>query len=445
MKTLPDLESSRALISPAEAMPPDRLRTLQDERLRAVVRRAYETVEVYRRKWDAAGVSPEDIHGVDDLPRLPFITKDDFREAYPFGMFSAPLSEIVEIHASSGTTGKPTVVGYTRADIEIWGEVMGRTLAAGGVTSDDIIQNSYGYGLFTGGLGAHYGAARIGAAVVPTSAGNTKRQLQVMEDFGTTALCCTPSYAIVLGETGREMGMDFESLPLRVGFHGAEPWSESMRQEIEKSLCIRALDIYGLSEVIGPGVAYECLAQSGLHIAEDHFYPEIINPTTLEYVPEGAHGELVFTTLTKTGLPLIRYRTRDITQIIPGTCECGRTLRRMAKVSGRTDDMLIIRGVNVFPSQIEQVLGAVEGTEPHYQLVIDRQPGRLDEVELWVEVSEDVISDEVRRMEALEMKILRELESVLGLSIKVRLVEPKSIARSEGKAKRIVDKRELGI
>ncbi len=445
MKTLPDLDQGQTALVPTETLPPDKLRNLQDERLRAVVKRAYETVETYRRKWDEAGVRPEDIAGVDDLPKLPFLVKDDFREAYPFGMFSAPMKDIVEIHASSGTTGKQTVVGYTASDIEIWSEVMGRTFAAGGVGPNDILQNSYGYGLFTGGLGAHYGAFRVGASVIPTSAGNTKRQLQVMQDFGSTAICCTPSYAIVLGETGREMGIDFDELPVRVGFFGAEPWSESMCHQIEDSLRIRALDIYGLSEVIGPGVAYECLAQDGLHVSEDHFYPEIINPTTLEHVPDGAHGELVFTTLTKTGLPLIRYRTRDITYLHTGECPCGRTIRRMAKVSGRTDDMLIIRGVNVFPSQIEQVLGAVKGTEPHYQLVIDRAPGRLDEVELWVEVSEDVISDEVRRMESLEHRIVRELESVLGLSIKVRLVEPKSIARSEGKAKRVVDRRDLGI
>ncbi len=428
-----------------ESLPPDRLRNLQDERLRAVVKRAYETVEIYRRKWDEAGVKADDIRGISDLWKLPFLEKDDFREAYPFGLFSAPLTEIIEIHASSGTTGKPTVVGYTRGDIEIWGEVMGRTFAAGGVGPNDILQNSYGYGLFTGGLGGHYGASKVGASVIPTSTGNTKRQLQIMRDFGTTAICCTPSYAILLGEAGRESGTNFEELPLRVGFCGAEPWSESMRGEIERSLCIRAVDIYGLSEVIGPGVAYECLAQQGLHIAEDHFFPEIINSQTLENVPDGMHGELVFTTLTKTGLPLIRYRTRDITKLHKGDCPCGRTLRRMAKISGRTDDMLIIRGVNVFPSQIEQVLGEVEGTEPHYQLVVDRQPGRMDDVELWVEVSESVVSDEVRHLEGLERKIAKELESVLGLGVKVRLVEPKSITRSEGKAKRVVDRRDLGL
>lgn len=427
-----------------EGLPVEKLRNLQDERLRAVVKRAYETVQTYRRKWDEAGVRLDQIRGVEDLHKLPFLEKEDFREAYPFGLFSAPLSEIVEIHASSGTTGKPTVVGYTRSDIEIWGEVMGRTFAAGGLGPNDILQNAYGYGLFTGGLGGHYGAAKVGASVIPMSAGNTKRQLQIMQDFGSTALCCTPSYAVVLGEAGKEMGMEFEALPLRVGFHGAEPWSESMRAEIERSLCITALDIYGLSEVIGPGVAYECLAQRGLHVAEDHFFPEVINPQTLEHVPDGSHGELVFTTLTKTGLPLIRYRTRDITKLFTGGCPCGRTLRRMSKISGRTDDMLIIRGVNVFPSQIEQVLGEVEGTEPHYQLVVDRQPGKMDDVELWVEVSGETVSDEVRHLEGLERKIGKEIESVLGLNVKVRLVEPKSIARSEGKAKRVVDRRDLG-
>ena len=410
-----------------------------------MVKRAYETVETYRRKWDEAGVKVDEIRGIGDLPMLPFLEKDDFREAYPFGLFSAPLTEIVEIHASSGTTGKPTVVGYTRGDIEIWGEVMGRTFAAGGVGTNDILQNAYGYGLFTGGLGGHYGASKVGASVIPMSTGNTRRQLQILQDFGTTAICCTPSYAILLGEAGREIGMNFEELPLRVGFFGAEPWSESMRAEIERLLVLEALDIYGLSEVIGPGVAYECLAQQGLHIAEDHFFPEIINPQTLEYVPDGTHGELVFTTLTKTGLPLIRYRTRDITKLHPGDCPCGRTLRRMAKISGRTDDMLIIRGVNVFPSQIEQVLGEVEETEPHYQLVVDREHGHMDNVELWVEVSESVVSDEVRHLEVLERKIGKELESVLGLSVKIRLVEPKSITRSEGKAKRVVDRRDLGL
>ena len=428
-----------------EGLPPERLRNLQDERLRAVVKRAYETVETYRRKWDEAGVKVDEIRGIGDLPMLPFLEKDDFREAYPFGLFSAPLTEIVEIHASSGTTGKPTVVGYTRGDIEIWGEVMGRTFAAGGVGTNDILQNAYGYGLFTGGLGGHYGASKVGASVIPMSTGNTRRQLQILQDFGTTAICCTPSYAILLGEAGREIGMNFEELPLRVGFFGAEPWSESMRAEIERLLVLEALDIYGLSEVIGPGVAYECLAQQGLHIAEDHFFPEIINPQTLEYVPDGTHGELVFTTLTKTGLPLIRYRTRDITKLHPGDCPCGRTLRRMAKISGRTDDILIIRGVNVFPSQIEQVLGEVEETEPHYQLVVDREHGHMDNVELWVEVSESVVSDEVRHLEVLERKIGKELESVLGLSVKIRLVEPKSITRSEGKAKRVVDRRDLGL
>ncbi len=425
-------------------LPREKLKALQDERLRAVVKRAYETVELYRNRWDEAGVKPSDIKGVDDLPLLPFLTKDDFRNAYPFGMLSAPMSEIIEIHASSGTTGRPTVVGYTRSDLEVWATVMGRTMAAGGVGEHDIVHNSYGYGLFTGGLGAHYGAKHAHATVVPMSAGNTKRQIQLMQDFGATAICCTPSYAVLLGETGEEMGVDFNELPLKVGFFGAEPWSESMRQQVERLLKIRALDIYGLTEVIGPGVAFECLDQKGLHINEDHFYPEIINPETGEYVPEGAHGELVFTALTKTGLPLIRYRTRDITKFEPDDCPCGRTLRRMAKIAGRTDDMLIIRGVNVFPTQIEQVLCEVEGTEPHYQLVVDRQPGKLDEVELWVEVSERVISDELKKLADLERRIRKELESALGLGINVRLVEPKSIARSEGKSKRIIDRRDLG-
>jgi len=442
VNSVADSKSVPPLVS-EETFPTDQLRELQDQRLCAAVKHAYDNVATYRRRWDEVGVGPTDIKGIEDLPKLPFVGKDDFRESYPYGMFAVPMSEIVEIHASSGTTGKATVVGYTQGDLKIWGEVMARTLVAGGVGKSDIVHNAYGYGLFTGGLGAHYGIATLGATAVPISAGNTKRQVQLLQDFGATAICCTPSYAVVLGEAAREMGIDMSKLPLRVGFHGAEPWSESMRAEIESLLSIKAMDIYGLCEVIGPGVAYECLCQSGLHIAEDHFFPEIINPATFEYVPAGSHGELVFTTLTKTGIPLIRYRTRDITKFRVGPCECGRTLRRMSKISGRTDDMLIIRGVNVFPSQIEQVLGEVEGTEPHYQLVVDRQPGRMDDVELWVEVSEEIISDEIKRMGDLERRIIKELESVLGLGIKLRLVEPKSIARSEGKAKRIIDKRDL--
>jgi phenylacetate-CoA ligase len=426
-----------------ECMDAGELRRLQGERLRAAAVRAYEGVPFYKRKFDEAGVTPDDIHSIDDLSKLPFTYKDDLRDNYPFGLFAVPLEQVVRIHASSGTTGKQTVVGYTRNDIDIWSEVMARTLGAGGTTKGDIVQNAYGYGLFTGGLGAHYGAERIGASVVPISGGNTKRQLQILEDFGSTVLCSTPSYAIFLGEAAAEQGIDVKKLPLRVGFFGAEPWTESMRHEIETKLSIDALDIYGLSEIIGPGVSYECMQKAGLHVNEDHFYPEIIDPTTGEQVPPGEKGELVFTCITKEALPLIRYRTRDITFFNPEPCPCGRTFRRMNRVLGRTDDMLIIRGVNVFPSQIETVLMEIEGTEPHYLIVVDREHGRMDEMEVWVEVSPSMISDEVRMLEALEKTIVRELEAALGISVKVKLVEPKSITRSEGKAKRVIDRRDL--
>jgi len=429
---------------PVEFMAPDQLRALQSERLRDLVGRVYEKVPRYRQKLDAAGVSPKDIEGIEDLSRLPFTSKDDLRETYPFGMFAVPMDEVVRIHASSGTTGKPTVVGYNRKDIDTWAEVMARTLAAGGAHAGDFLQNSYGYGLFTGGLGAHYGAERIGAAVIPTSGGQTKRQLQIMQDFGTTVLCCTPSYALVIGEAGRDMGIDFSRLPLRVGFFGAEPWSGSMRQEIEASLHCHALDIYGLSEIIGPGVGYECLDKSGLHINEDHFYPEIINPKTGETLPDGQMGELVFTTLTKEALPLLRYRTRDITRIIPEQCPCGRTVRRMERVSGRSDDMLIIRGVNVFPSQIEEVLVGIEETSPNYVLVVDRKPRGMDELEVQVEVSSKMFSDEMSKLESLSTRIGSEIENILGLRVGVRLVEPRMLERSMGKAKRVVDRRDLG-
>jgi phenylacetate-CoA ligase len=426
-----------------EFMERARLHALQSERLRELVERVHEKVPHYRQKLDVAGVKPADIKGLDDITRLPFTSKDDLRETYPFGMFAVPMQEVVRIHASSGTTGKSTVVGYTRSDVATWAEVMARTLGAGGTHSGDFVQNSYGYGLFTGGLGAHYGAELIGASVIPTSGGQTKRQLQIMQDFGTTVLCCTPSYALVIGEEGKEMGVNFADLPLRVGFFGAEPWSQSMRQEIEAALNCHALDIYGLSEIIGPGVGFECLEKSGLHVNEDHFYPEIINPETGEPVPDGELGELVFTTLTKEALPLFRYRTRDISRIIPGQCACGRTVRRIQRVTGRTDDMLIIRGVNVFPSQIEEILMRVEGTTPNYLLVVDRRPRGLDELEVQVEVSERVFSDEMSKLEALAERVRTEIDSTLGLRVAVRLVEPKSIERSAGKAKRVIDRRNL--
>jgi len=429
---------------PAECMAAQDLRRLQGERLSQTVRHAYDNVPAYRKKLDEAGVAPGDIASLDDLPKLPFTTKDDLRDNYPFDMFAVPMEQVVRIHASSGTTGKQTVVAYTRDDLDLWAEVIARTLAAGGVQARDLVQNSYGYGLFTGGLGLHYGAEKIGASVIPTSGGQTKRQIQIMQDFGSTALCCTPSYALVIAETMRDLGVDPAALPLRVGFFGAEPWSEQMRSDIEDQLQVDALDIYGLSEVIGPGVAYECLEKAGMHVCEDHFYPEIINPDTGQVLGPGERGELVFTSLTKQALPLLRYRTRDLTSLDDPPCPCGRTHRRMDHVTGRSDDMLIIRGVNVFPSQIEGVLMGIEGTSPHYLLVVDRKYGKLDQLEVWVEVSPDLFSDEMKRLEAVEAKVRAEIESVLGLSVRVKLVEPKSIPRSEGKAKRVVDRRDLG-
>ena len=428
---------------PAECMDLHRLRELQSERLRSIVAYCYQRIPTYRQKLDAVGLRPEQVRGIQDLHRVPFTVKSDLRDTYPFGMFAVPMDEVVRIHASSGTTGRQIVVGYTAADIDTWQQVIARTLAAAGTTYRDLVQVSYGYGLFTGGLGLHYGAERIGATVIPTSGGQTKRQLQVLQDFGTSVLCCTPSYALVIGEVGREMGVDFAHLPLRVGCFGAEPWSESMRREIEQKLCIDACDIYGLSEIIGPGVSYECLEKAGLHINEDHFLPEIINPETGEPVPDGELGELVITTLTKEALPMLRYRTRDLTRLHPEPCACGRTFRRMVRITGRSDDMLIIRGVNVFPSQIESVLMQIDGTTENYLLVVDRQPSKMDELEVWVEVSQEVFSDEMKRLEMLTKKVIEEIESVLGLSVRVKLVEPKTIARSEGKAKRVVDRREL--
>ncbi|MDK2810915.1 MAG: phenylacetate-CoA ligase [Petroclostridium sp.] len=425
-----------------ECMSRDEMRKLQSERLINTVRRIYHNVPFYRNKMQQAGLVPEDIRSVEDLRKLPFTYKQDLRDTYPYGLFATPLSEIVRIHASSGTTGKQTVVGYTRNDIATWSEVMARTLTAAGANKESFIQVAYGYGLFTGGLGVHYGAERIGASVIPISGGNTKRQVQIMKDFGTTILACTPSYALFLAETLEEMGISKEELKLKAGVFGAEPWTNNMRKEIESKLGIMAIDIYGLSEVIGPGVAYECACQNGLHISEDHFIPEIINPETGEVLPEGEKGELVFTTVTKEGLPLIRYRTRDISSLTYEKCDCGRTLVKMARVSGRTDDMLIIRGVNVFPSQIESVLLEIGETAPHYLLIVDRV-GTLDTLEVLVEMSDKLFSDEVKRLEELEKKIKNAIESTLGVTTKVRLVEPKTIERSEGKAKRVIDKRNL--
>jgi len=425
-----------------ECMSIPELRDLQLERLKEVCERTYHRIPFYYHTFRKAGVKPKDINSLEDLSRLPLTTKDDLRDNYPFGLFAVPPSDIVEIHTSSGTTGKPIVGGYTHRDIELWSEVMARCLTCSGTTKDDVVQNAYGYGLFTGGLGVHYGARRIGASVIPISGGNTKRQIMIMQDFGSTILTCTPSYTLFLAEVATEMGMTFERMSLKAGNFGAEPWSESMRVEIERKLKLLALDIYGLTEIIGPGVANECQVKEGLHIFEDHFLPEIIDPATGKSLPPGQAGELVITTLTKEAMPLIRYRTRDITALIPQACPCGRTMVRMKRIMGRTDDMLIIRGVNVFPSQIEAVLMQMEETEPHYQIVVDRV-GALDELEIQVEVNEGIFSDQIKRLEDIERKIEKEIESALGISVKVKLAEPKSIQRSEGKAKRVIDKRKL--
>jgi len=420
----------------------DGLEKLQLERLKGLIERVYRQVPFYRKRFEEAGLRPEDIRSLEDLPKIPFTTKADLRESYPFGLFAVPMDEIIRIHASTGTTGKPTVVGYTRKDIETWAEVMARTLVSAGAHRGDIVQVAYGYGLFTGGLGAHYGAERIGAAVVPVSTGNTKRQITLLQDFGTTVLCSTPSYALYLAEAAAERGVQVRDLPLRVGVFGAEPWTENLRREIEKKLHVSALDIYGLSEIIGPGVAAECEAKDGLHIMEDHFLPEIIDPDTGEPLGEDRTGELVITTLTKEGIPLLRYRVRDITRITRARCPCGRTTARMERVTGRSDDMLIIRGVNVFPSQIESVLLEIPEAAPHYLIYVDREKS-LDNLEIHVEVSEEMFSDEVKELARIEKRIKADVESVLGIAVRIKLVEPRSIARSEGKAVRVIDRRSL--
>lgn len=426
-----------------ETLPRPALEALQLKRLRNVLERVYANVPLYRASLDAAGSSPGDVRSLADLQRLPFTTKQDMRDSYPYALFSAPLEEIVRIHASSGTTGKPTVVGYTRHDIEVWTELMARALATAGAHRGDIIHNAYGYGLFTGGLGVHNGAERLGASVIPISGGNTKRQIMIMQDFGSTVLTCTPSYALFMAEEARAEGVDIRKLKLRVGIFGAEPWSAAMRSEIEEKLGLTALDIYGLSEIMGPGVAQECFeGKNGLHIWEDHFLPEIINPETGERLPEGEQGELVITTITKQGIPLIRYRTRDITSITYEPCVCGRTHARIARMSGRSDDMIIVRGVNVFPSQIESVLVGIEGVEPHYLLIVDRHDN-LDTLEVQVEVDERLFSDEVKVLQSLARRIEKEIKDMLGVTCKAKLVEPKTIQRSEGKSKRVIDNRKL--
>lgn len=425
-----------------ECMSRENLQELQLRRLKETVFRVYAFVPAYKAKMDEKGIKPDDINSLDDIKHLPFTTKQDLRDNYPFGLFAIPMSEVVRIHSSSGTTGKPTVVGYSKKDLEIWTELMARALFSAGASKRSVIQNAYGYGLFTGGLGVHYGAERVGASVIPSSGGNSKRQIMLMQDFGTTILTCTPSYALFMAEIMEEMGVNPGDLKLKSGLFGAEPWSENMRREIEMKLGINAFDIYGLSEIIGPGVAIECNNKKGLHIAEDHFIPEIIDPITHEVSPDGAQGELVITTITKEALPIIRYRTRDLTTLNRDQCSCGRTHVRMHKVLGRSDDMVIIRGVNVFPSMVESVLLNIPGVEPHYLLIVDRI-GNLDVLEVQVEVSEKIFSDEVRKLEDLGKLITRELESALGVSAKVRLVEPKTIERSEGKAKRVIDRRNI--
>jgi len=423
-------------------MDPAQMRQLQETRLCDLVKRLYSGSEFYRNRFQEQGILPEDITKLEDLAKLPFTVKQDLRDTYPYGMFAVPASQIVRIHASSGTTGKPIVVGYTKKDIGIWSEVMARAYTSAGINKHSVVQIAYGYGLFTGGLGAHYGAETVGASVIPISVGSTNKQVALMCDFGTTAIACTPSYALYIAETMREMGIDPKSTNLKTGLFGAEPWSEKMRDEIEKQLGISAHDIYGLSEIIGPGVACECEYKNGGHIYEDHFYPEIINPVTGEVLPIGEKGELVLTTLTKEGIPMVRYRTKDLTTLNREVCDCGRTLVRMGKILGRSDDMLIIRGINVFPSQVESVLLGLGATAPHYQLIVERE-GLLDTLTVLVEVTPEMFSDEIKQMENLERKIKAELTSVLSISAKVKLVAPKTIERSEGKAKRVIDKRKI--
>ena len=425
-----------------ETAPRYQMEALQSYRLSATVKRVYENVPHYRAKMDEAGIKPEDIKSLADLSKLPFTYKQDLRDTYPYGLFAVPAEEVVRIHASSGTTGKQIVVGYTQHDLDIWSDCTARALTAIGGSKSDFIHVSYGYGLFTGGLGIHYGVEKIGATVIPVSTGNTKRQIQVMKDFGSTILCCTPSYALYLGETLKEMGLTPDDLKLKAGFFGAEPWTEQMRKEIERNLGIKAYDIYGLSEISGPGVAFECPEQTGMHVNEDHFIVEIIDPDTGEVLPDGEEGEIVFTCITKEAFPLIRYRTRDISVLSHDQCSCGRTFVKMAKPRGRSDDMLIIRGVNVFPSQIESVLLDLGQTAPHYQLIVDRK-NNTDTFEILVEMSENMFSDSVKGLEEQEHRIQAAVESTLGIRAKVTLVEPKSIARSEGKAKRVIDKRQL--
>ncbi|NLO98805.1 MAG: phenylacetate--CoA ligase [Clostridiaceae bacterium] len=425
-----------------ETIDKESLRKIQSERLRETVKRVYENVPYYAEKMKKAGITPADIQSIDDLSKLPFTYKTDLRDNYPFGTFATPLKDVVRVHASSGTTGKQTVVGYTQKDIDSWSECVARCLISAGVTKDDIVHVAYGYGLFTGGLGLHYGAEFIGATVIPVSGGNTTRQVQLLKDFGATVLCCTPSYALYLADEMKAAGITKEDLKLRIGVFGAEPWSQEMRTQIENRLGLKAYDIYGLSEIMGPGVSMNCSCQEGLHIISDHFIAEIIDPETEEVLPEGSKGELVFTCITKEALPLIRYRTRDLSVLTHETCICGRTSTRMEKVTGRSDDMLIIRGVNVFPSQIESVLLKYSEVEPHYMIYVDRVDN-LDVMEIQIEMNPSIFSDQIKKIESIERKLRHEIESTLGISARIKLVEPNSIKRSEGKAKRVVDNRKI--
>ena len=425
-----------------ECMSREELRKLQSIRLKKVVERVYHNTTFYRKKMQEAGITPDDINSIEDIVKLPFTVKQDLRDNYPFGLMASPMSEIVRLHASSGTTGKPIVVGYTRGDLTVWSEAVARCLTAYGLSKNDIVQVSYGYGLFTGGLGAHSGTEHIGGTVIPMSSGNTQKQIQLMHDFGANALACTPSYALFLAETIHESGIPIEEFKLRVGAFGAEPWTENMRKELEEKLRIKAYDIYGLTEICGPGVGGECEYQEGTHLWEDHFFPEIVDPDTLLPVEPGQQGELVFTTLTKEGMPMIRYRTRDLTSLQYEPCRCGRTAVRMSRILGRSDDMLIIRGVNVFPSQVESVILELPEFEPYYLIIVDRVDN-IDTFQIQVELRQDYYSDEMNRMLALKKKISSHLHSVLGLQPDIKIVEPRSIERSQGKAKHVIDKRKL--
>jgi len=426
-----------------ECMAPAELKRVQSERLKKLAAYVYTNCKVYKDKFDSLGVTPDDIRSIDDIKKLPFTTKIDMRDNYPYGLFSANQKDVKEIHVSSGTTGNPTLVGYTRDDLKLWSEVMARSLACAGAEPGDTIQNAYGYGLFTGGLGVHYGGIEMGLRVIPMSSGQTQRQLKIMQDFKPKILTCTPSYALYMAEEAKELGIDPKKGNWKIGVFGAEPWTEKMRGEIEAAWNMLATDVYGLSEIIGPGVAQECPHKNGLHTYSDVFYPEIINADSGEPVAEGEDGELVITTLTKQAIPLIRYRTRDVVSICYGKCKCGRTSPRISKIKGRTDDMIVVRGINVFPSQIEHVLLGIDGTEPYYQIIVDRQQHQLDEVEVLVEVNSKMFSDEVKKLEELRRKIKKEISAVLSISAKITLVEPKTIERSVGKAKRVIDKRQM--